>query len=60
MSWLEEVEQKGYDYCFDEQLASVKKIQGRLFQASYDYDLDAALIPSTSSLRTLVSIPPDF
>ena len=57
---LDEVELRGYDFCFDEQVAAVKGIQGRLYQAAHDFGLDQALIPSTSELRTPVAIPNDF
>jgi len=57
---LDDAEQRGYDACFDEQVDAVKKIQGRLYQAGYDFGLDQALIPSTSELRTSVEIPEDF
>lgn len=57
---LEHAEQKGYDFCFEEQLASMQRIQGKLFQAGYDHGLDAILVPPTSSLRTAVSIPQGF
>lgn len=57
---LKDAKQKGYEFYFEEQLASVQKIQGKLFQASYNHGLDAAIIPSASSLRTFISIPLDF
>ena len=57
---MDDAEQKGYDLCFDEQVAAVRGIQGRLFQAGYGFGLDQALIPSTSELRTYVAIPDDF
>ena len=57
---LDDAEQRGYDLYFDEQVAAVKEIQGRLYQAGYDFGLDQALIPSTSELRTSVDIPEDF
>lgn len=57
---LDEAEQRGYDLCFKEQLATIKQIQGNLYQASYDFGFDEALIPSSSALRVVVSIPPNF
>ena len=57
---LDDAEQRGYDTCFDEQVAAVQQIQSRLYQAGYDFGLDQALIPSTSELRTSVEIPEDF
>ena len=57
---IDDAEQRGYDLCFEEQVAAVKEIQGRLYQAGYDFGLDQSLIPSTSELRTSVNIPEDF
>ena len=33
---IDEAEQRGYDTCFDEQVAAVQQIQSRLYQAGYD------------------------
>lgn len=51
---------EGVQPLFDEQFATIKNIQGRLFQAGYNFSLNEALIPSTSALRVPVSIPGDF
>lgn len=57
---LDEAEQRGYDLYFEEHVEAIKKIQRQLFQAGYNFRLNAALIPSTSALRVLVSTPGDF
>lgn len=57
---LDEAEQRSYDFCFEEHVEAVKKIQGQLFQAGYDFGLNEAFIPSTSALGVPVSIPGEF
>ena len=57
---LDYTEQRRYDIYFDEQVAAVRGIQGRLFQAGYDFGLDHALILSTNELRTSVDNHDDF
>lgn len=57
---LDKVEQRGSNLCFEGQIEAFKKIQGRLFQAGYDFGLNEVLIPPTSSLRVPISILGDF
>lgn len=57
---LDKVEQRGSNLCFEGQIEAFKKIQGRLFQAGYDFGLNEVLIPPTSALRVPISILGDF
>lgn len=57
---LDAVEQKCYDFCFEEQTTAVVMIQGRLYQEGSNRGLDVALIPSTSEPKVRVTVPVDF
>lgn len=57
---LDADKQKWYNYYFREQTVVVVKIQGMLYHAGYNMELDTAPIPFASELRTQVLIPVDF